>query len=101
MRCPIDVETDLVMTERQGIEIDYCPKCRGVWLDRGELDKILERSAAGGASAPPPRHQEERPVYEERPRYDDRSRHDEYDRDRDYPRRKKRDSFLDDLFDFG
>jgi hypothetical protein len=88
------------MTERQGIEIDYCPKCRGVWLDRGELDKILERSAAGG-SAPPPRHQEERPVYEERPRYDDRSRHDEYDRDRDYPRRKKRDSFLDDLFDFG
>ncbi len=101
MRCPIDVETDLVMTERQGIEIDYCPKCRGVWLDRGELDKILERSASGGASAQAPRYQEERPVYEERPRYDDRSRHDEYDRDRDYPRRKKRDSFLDDLFDFG
>ena len=101
MRCPIDVETDLVMTERQGIEIDYCPKCRGVWLDRGELDTILERSASGSASAQAPRHQEERPVYEERPRYDDRSRHDEYDRDRDYPRRKKRDSFLDDLFDFG
>lgn len=44
MKCPICPETDLVMTERQGVEIDYCPKCRGVWLDRGELDKIIERS---------------------------------------------------------
>lgn len=46
MKCPICVEEDLVMADRQGIEIDYCPKCRGVWLDRGELDKIIERSAA-------------------------------------------------------
>ena len=45
MLCPLD-RTALVMSERQGIEIDYCPSCRGVWLDRGELDKILERSAA-------------------------------------------------------
>ncbi len=45
MKCPICPETDLVMTERQGVEIDYCPKCRGVWLDRGELDKIIERSS--------------------------------------------------------
>jgi uncharacterized protein len=44
MKCPICTETDLVIAERQGIEIDYCPKCRGVWLDRGELDKIIERS---------------------------------------------------------
>ena len=44
MPCPTD-GTPLVMTERQGIEIDYCPSCRGVWLDRGELDKIVERSA--------------------------------------------------------
>lgn len=43
MKCPID-NTDLQMTDRQGVEIDYCPKCRGVWLDRGELDKIIERS---------------------------------------------------------
>jgi len=42
MACPID-GTALVMSERQGIEIDYCPACRGVWLDRGELDKIIER----------------------------------------------------------
>ncbi len=43
--CPV-CRVDLVMTDRQGVEIDYCPKCRGVWLDRGELDKIIERSAA-------------------------------------------------------
>lgn len=45
MLCPLD-GTPLIMTDRQGVEIDYCPKCRGVWLDRGELDKIIERSAA-------------------------------------------------------
>jgi Zn-finger nucleic acid-binding protein len=41
------------MTDRQGIEIDYCPTCRGVWLDRGELDKLLERASAQAAPAPP------------------------------------------------
>lgn len=44
----------LVMSDRQGIEIDYCPECRGVWLDRGELDKIIERSAADDMSGPRP-----------------------------------------------
>ncbi len=51
MACPVDGAT-LVMSERSGIEIDYCPTCRGVWLDRGELDKMIERNAE--ASAPPP-----------------------------------------------
>ena len=45
MWCPVCAEVQLVMAERQGIEIDYCPQCRGVWLDRGELDKIIERAA--------------------------------------------------------
>lgn len=45
MKCPVD-DSQLVMSERSGVEIDYCPECRGVWLDRGELDKILERSLA-------------------------------------------------------
>lgn len=44
MKCPVCVTESLVMSERSGIEIDYCPRCRGVWLDRGELDKIIERS---------------------------------------------------------
>jgi uncharacterized protein len=46
MKCP-NCEETLVMTERQGVEIDYCPKCRGVWLDKGELDKIIEKANAG------------------------------------------------------
>lgn len=58
MPCPV-CSVPLVMSDRQGIEIDYCPQCRGVWLDRGELDKIIERSAAPAPSrapqaAPPP-----------------------------------------------
>lgn len=85
MKCPID-GTPLVMTDRSGVEIDYCPQCRGVWLDRGELDKIIERSAAHAAPPPPPP-----PSRSERRDYDDD--------DRKY-RKKKRGGFLDDLFDF-
>jgi uncharacterized protein len=64
MKCPTCTTVDLLMTERLNIEIDYCPQCRGVWLDRGELDKIIERSvreaapvvaAATAASQPAPR----------------------------------------------
>lgn len=50
MKCPVCKTVDLLIAERQGVEIDYCPQCRGVWLDRGELDKIIERS--GVADAP-------------------------------------------------
>lgn len=52
MQCPVCPETQLAMTTRQDIEIDYCPKCRGVWLDRGELDKIIERSQGDQDVAP-------------------------------------------------
>ena len=45
MKCPSCPDTTLVMTDRQGVEIDYCPSCRGIWLDRGELDKLLDRAA--------------------------------------------------------
>jgi Zn-finger nucleic acid-binding protein len=69
MACPNDGAT-LVMSERSGIEIDYCPTCRGVWLDRGELDKIIERNAA--ESAPPPQagaptHQAPPPPQQQQP----------------------------------
>lgn len=57
MKCPQCMEITLVMSERQGVEIDYCPQCRGVWLDRGELDKLIERSThqqiAGAPQAQP------------------------------------------------
>ena len=75
MKCPL-CNVDLVMSERQGIEIDYCPQCRGVWLDRGELDKIIERSNASASA----------PAREER-REPDRER----GYDRDYDRKRDRD----------
>lgn len=53
MQCPV-CRVPLAMSERSGIEIDYCPQCRGVWLDRGELDKIIERSAPAESAAPVP-----------------------------------------------
>jgi Zn-finger nucleic acid-binding protein len=59
MKCPICKEPDLVMADRQGIEIDYCPKCRGIWLDRGELDKIVERSTTAGRMPPGDPHDDE------------------------------------------
>lgn len=51
MKCPVCPESVLVMADRQGVEIDYCPSCRGVWLDRGELDKLMEKSASVEAAA--------------------------------------------------
>jgi Zn-finger nucleic acid-binding protein len=81
MPCPID-GNQLVMSERQGIEIDYCPTCRGVWLDRGELDKIVERSAN---DAPVPQAAV-RPSWAE-PHSSGHYRH------------KRRKSFLEELFD--
>jgi hypothetical protein len=110
MRCPVDNET-LVMADRGGVEIDYCPKCRGVWLDRGELDKIIERAlgapAPAAAAAAPPPPQQAAPVYQPEPRApqhyrdDDRRRrdHDDDDYHRGY-RKKRKDSFLSDIFDF-
>lgn len=54
MKCPTCTDTHLVMAERQGVEIDYCPACRGIWLDRGELDKLLDRAAAPAPAAAMP-----------------------------------------------
>lgn len=104
MQCPVCSNTQLVMSERQGIEIDYCPQCRGVWLDRGELDKIIERSAATATPAP-----EGFGRQAAGPQRDERTyaTHDRYKEDRykddhhkgDYHHRKKK-GFLGELFDF-
>ena len=95
MKCPNDSAT-LVMSERAGVEIDYCPECRGVWLDRGELDKILDRAQAelrAAAPAPAPQQsapyaapQQSAPYAAPRPSYDDR-------------RYKKKQHWLGELFD--
>lgn len=96
MPCPI-CRVPLVMSERQGVEIDYCPQCRGVWLDRGELDKIIARSAAELAppSAPAAPHQPSG-VWSTRPPQPYRPDLDGYARGRPPKRRK---SFLEELFD--
>ena len=66
MACPVD-GTTLTMSERSGIEIDYCPTCRGVWLDRGELDKIIERNAETSASPPPQQAHQPPPQQQQAP----------------------------------
>jgi len=98
MKCPND-STTLVMSERSGVEIDYCPECRGVWLDRGELDKIIDRAesefAKNAPVAPPtgPRTQQ----YGDRYSDGGRDRERGYD-DRDGYRAKKKDNWLGELF---
>ena len=52
MKCPVCADSNLLMAERQSVEIDYCPQCRGVWLDRGELDKLIERSTPVAGATP-------------------------------------------------
>lgn len=96
MKCPICPSSDLLMTERLGIEIDYCPQCRGVWLDRGELDKIIERSMGEPAHiAPAPALQPPRPVHQQ---YD--SSHGYHDKHHaDYQGSHGKHSFWKELFD--
>ncbi len=86
MRCPTD-DTALLMSERNGIEIDYCPECRGVWLDRGELDKIIDRAGAAAPPAPPSAG----------PRYQENDIRGGYAQQQPY--RKKRENWLSELFD--
>ncbi|MDV6316696.1 zf-TFIIB domain-containing protein [Idiomarina sp. HP20-50] len=90
MKCPVCPEENLMMTDRQGIEIDYCPKCRGIWLDRGELDKLIERTAdERPAAQPQSRPQQHQPQYQGG--YGDSGRH-------GYKKKKK--GLLGELFDF-
>ena len=88
MKCPACPEIALVLSDRHGVEIDYCPKCRGVWLDRGELDKLIERAPA---MEQPEQHQ-----------ISARSRPDFVDSDHDGVRghhARRRKSWLSEIFD--
>jgi len=106
MQCPID-QSDLQVLDRQGVEIDFCRQCRGVWLDRGELDKLIERSVDGNTgnnmrgARPGAQHVDTgRSQYrDEPPRYDDRRYRDDDDDD-DARRGRKRRGWLSDIFDF-
>jgi uncharacterized protein len=99
MKCPVCPDSTLAMSNREGIEIDYCPQCRGVWLDRGELDKIIERTSIESAPAaqseparrpPDPRYPESRYGDDDDHRY----------RDQGGYHKRKRKGLLGDLFDF-
>lgn len=86
MKCPVCTNVNLVMSERQGIEIDYCPTCRGIWLDRGELDKIIDRVVAGEKS--------NNPGYQQPPvNYNEHKHHDKY------AHKQYKKHWLSDLFD--
>ena len=95
MTCPVDGST-LVMSERSGIEIDYCPQCRGVWLDRGELDKIIERNAATSAPVPAPAAAAPSSAPMGQPQQQPWGHAPQYHGHKPYKRRK---SFLEELFD--
>lgn len=108
MKCPNDQNT-LLITERSGVEIDYCPECRGVWLDRGELDKIIDKNEAltqpiQPAAPATPLSPAPQPHYagtDERhsSNYSQQEKYNSYDSK--HYKKKKRESFLGDLFDFG
>ena len=91
MRCPHCPDATLLMTDRQGIEIDYCPTCRGVWLDRGELDKLLERA---GSTAPAQQPQAAQPAYAPHPQ-----QHHQHPQHHGKPYYKHKKSWLSEIFD--
>ncbi|WP_312790430.1 zf-TFIIB domain-containing protein [Sphingobacterium sp.] len=102
MKCPNCNET-LLMTERHRIEIDYCPNCRGVWLDKGELDKLLEQAANDNTGRPINTKDADNYTKYERENYQSQQKYQEKDRYTDnhkYPQGRKKKSFLSDLFDF-
>ncbi len=100
MNCPVDNEL-LQMTERSGVEVDYCPRCRGIWLDRGELDKILDRADrefSGGDREYGLRRDDDDHGF--RRDDDDYRERDEWMRTPGRPRRKRK-NFLSEMFEFG
>ena len=103
MNCPI-CNIELKLSERSGVEIEYCSQCRGVWLDRGELDKIIEKNSSQQAYYG---ESNNRGHYEEpRNHHDyDTHGHNSYNQyggnNQNYKHKHKKKSFLEDIFDFG
>jgi uncharacterized protein len=104
MRCPACPDQVLTMSERKGVEIDYCPSCRGVWLDRGELDKIVEKASAEFASvqaapAPPSPSQFQSPQPQSAQYAPQQPQHQQrYEEQKPYEKKRKK-NFFEDLFD--
>lgn len=98
MKCP-NCEETLIMTERQGVEIDYCPKCRGVWLDKGELDKIIEK-ASNEESSHQFKQQDEKRTREDDDDDDEGFFNRNQDENNKTGRNRRKGGFLGNLFDF-
>ncbi|WMW79657.1 zf-TFIIB domain-containing protein [Undibacterium cyanobacteriorum] len=104
MKCPVCDNVNLLMSERQGIEIDYCPQCRGIWLDRGELDKIIERSGSTqAASAQEVQRQAQPGIFSSTPNVAPQTAPQKHQQHYPLPSahyKKKKEGFLSELFDF-
>ena len=101
MLCPTCDNVNLAMTERQGIEIDYCPKCRGIWLDRGELDRLIERAELASHAPVQPATVQHAPARNAPPQYgSDHPRRSDRDAHAHGHRHKRPKSLLGELFDF-
>ena len=98
MKCPVCKDVTLLMSEKHGVEIDYCPQCRGIWLDRGELDKIIQRAKEIERDYD---REYDRPRDYDRSRDYDRDYHKDKDRRDDgyYPKKKKKSGMLGELFE--
>ena len=102
MKCPLCKDVTLLMSEKKGVEIDYCPECRGIWLDKGELEKLIEKEETYnkehyGYKSESKRYDDDK--YEERKHYHDDDYDDKYYKDSKYPRKRKRESFMGEIFD--
>ena len=91
MKCPVCKDVTLLMSEKKGVEIDYCPECRGIWLDRGELEKLIAKEEVYNSE-----HYEKKNYYKEK-EYDDYG--DKNHKKSSYPHKRKKESFMGEIFD--
>ncbi len=99
MKCPICTNIDLLMSDRNGVEIDYCPQCRGVWLDRGELDKIIEKSSSSLYNETLSKNHVH-PIQNDRSNYSENQEHHKSSGYFANGKKRKKESFLGEIFDF-
>ena len=98
MKCPVCKDVTLLMSEKKGVEIDYCPECRGIWLDRGELEKLIEKEERYNKEHYEYKNKDKESYRDyERKHYDDYE--DKYYKDNKYHRKRKRESFMGEIFD--
>ena len=106
MKCPVCKDVTLLMSEKKGVEIDYCPECRGIWLDRGELEKLIEKEETYNREhyeykreSKEYRDNKYDDKYAERNRYHDDDYDDKYDKDGKYSKKRRKESFMGEIFD--